>query len=228
MGEAASLTFVGLFGMGDGATLAALLECDGVVEHCVLRSQRVGFLSLHGGLEATTFEIAAEAARRSDASLYAVVQPEDLRWHLPSQRFDPTESLQLGAFCNHVTTAISLHGYGGLVAREERWTTVVVGGSDRVAAASLSEALRVALPQYTFVDDLDEIPVQYRGVHTANPVNRTRAGGVQLELPPRIRGNSPVWAETPRNDHGFVPVTETLVDVLAAFARDYVTDARSR
>src|SRR5438067_4983734 len=103
--------------MGDGATLTALLGCDGVSEHCVLRSRRVGFLSLHGGLEATTFEIASEAARRSDASLYAVVQPDELRWHLPSQRFDPSESPQLDAFCTHVTTAISLHGFGGLVDR---------------------------------------------------------------------------------------------------------------
>src|SRR3954471_7563240 len=111
-----------------GATLRGLLATAGVVEHCVLRSARVGFLSLHGGLEATTFEIASEAARRSGASLYAVVQPEDLRWHVPSQCFDPSESAQLDAFCAHVTTAISLHGYGGLVASDDRWTTVVIGG----------------------------------------------------------------------------------------------------
>ncbi len=205
--------------MGDGACLRALLECEGVVEHCELRSERVGFLSLHGGLEATTFEIAAEAARRSGASLYAVVQPGDLRWHVPSHSFDLADSPQLRAFCSHVDTAVSLHGYGGLVDSDERWTTVVIGGGNRVAAARLAESLRAALPDYTFVDDLDAIPAQYRGVHAANPVNRTRAGGVQLELPPRIRGNSPLWAETPRNEHNFVPVTETLCDQLAAFAR---------
>jgi phage replication-related protein YjqB (UPF0714/DUF867 family) len=207
--------------MGEGAapTLSGLLACDGVVEHCELRSPRVGFLSLHGGLEATTYEIASEAARRSGASLYAVVQPDDLRWHVPSQCFDPQESPHLDAFCAHVATAISLHGFGGVVDRPDRWTTVVLGGSDRVAARALGSALRAALPDYAFFDDLDDIPAQYRGVHSANPVNCTSAGGVQLELPPRIRGNSPVWADTPRNDHNFVPVTETLVETLATFAR---------
>src|ERR1700759_1084792 len=99
--------------MGEGATFSALLECPGVVEHCELRSPRVGFLSLHGGLEATTFEIATEAARRSGASLYAVVHPDGLKGHLPSQRFDLAESPRLEAFCAHVSTAISLHGFGG-------------------------------------------------------------------------------------------------------------------
>lgn len=205
--------------MGESSTLSELLGCEGVVEHCELRSSRVGFLSLHGGLEATTFEIAFEAARRSGASLYAVVQPDDLRWHVPSQRFAPEQSSRLDAFCAHVETAISLHGYGGLVDSDERWTTVVIGGGDRKAASRLAASLRAALPDYTFVDDLDAIPARYRGVHSANPVNRTRGGGVQLELSPRIRGNSPVWAETPRNEHNFVPVTETLVETLATFAR---------
>ncbi len=204
--------------MAHRPTLTALLGCDGVVEHCELRARGVGFISLHGGLEATTFEIASEAARRSGASLYAVVQPDDLRWHVPSQRFAAGTSPVLDAFCAHVASAISLHGYGGLVDSDHRWTSVVLGGSDREAASALANALRAALPEYTFVDDLEAIPPQYRGIHTANPVNRTRAGGVQLELPPRIRGNSPVWAETPRNAHGFVPVTETLVETLAAFA----------
>jgi phage replication-related protein YjqB (UPF0714/DUF867 family) len=205
--------------MGEAPTLTALLDCAGVVEHCELRSARVGFLSLHGGLEATTFEIASEAARRSGASLYAVVQPDELRWHVPSQCFDAGASPQLDAFCAHVTTAISLHGYGGLLDSDERWTTVVLGGHDRVAAVALAALLRTALPDYRFVDDLDAIPPQYRGVHAANPVNRTRAGGVQLELPPRIRGNSPIWTDTPRNEHNFVPVTETLVATLAQYAR---------
>src|SRR6478735_5634194 len=160
-----------------GATLSGLLACEGVLEHCELRSRRVGFLSLHGGLEATTFEIASEAARRSGASLYAVVQPDDLRWHVPSQCFDPEESEQLDAYCAHTSTAISLHGYGGVVDRDDRWTTVVLGGRDRHTATALAEALRDALPDYSFLDDLDEIPSRYRGVHSANPVNRTHAAG---------------------------------------------------
>ncbi len=203
---------------GEPDMLAALLASPGVVEHCELRSERVGFLSLHGGLEAATFEIAREAAQRSGASLYAVVQPEGLRWHVPSQRFDPEASARLGAFCRHVHTAISIHGFGGVRDSDERWKTVVLGGGDRRSARDLGAALRRTLEHYTFIDDLAEIPAAYRGVHTGNPVNRTRGSGVQLELPPRIRGNSPIWADAPRNAQGFVEHTEQLVAALAAFA----------
>ena len=54
-------------------------------------------------------------------------------------------------------------------------------------AAHLASALRVALPGYRWLDDLDHIPTTLRGVHPANPVNRPREQGVQIELPPRVR-----------------------------------------
>ena len=70
--------------------LGELLAHDGVEEHLVVAS-RVGFLALHGGsLERETDRIAREAAERSGASLYAVCQPDDLRWHVPSVRMDLT------------------------------------------------------------------------------------------------------------------------------------------
>ncbi|MFO1538695.1 MAG: replication protein, partial [Actinomycetota bacterium] len=37
------------------------------------------------------------------------------------------------------------------------------------------------------VDELDRIPRAMRGVDPRNPVNRSRGGGVQLELPHRAR-----------------------------------------
>ena len=40
---------------------------------------------------------------------------------------------------------------------------------------------------FTVVDDLEAIPRELRGVHPRNPVNRPSGGGVQLELPPRVR-----------------------------------------
>ena len=55
------------------------------------------------------------------------------------------------------------------------------------ARGRLALVLRDALPQDRFVDDLDVMPPKLRGVHPANPVNRPRHGGVQIELPPRIR-----------------------------------------
>ena len=84
-----------------------------------------------------------------------------------------------------------MHGYG----RDGMWTSLLLGGRDRALAQELGAALRPALAGYEVVDDLDAIPVDLRGLHAENPVNKVRAGGVQLELPPRVRGHSPVWAD---------------------------------
>jgi phage replication-related protein YjqB (UPF0714/DUF867 family) len=201
--------------------LRGLLESEGVHEHVELGS-RVGFLALHGGLERGTYEIAREASVRSGASLYAVVQPTTLRWHVPSAEYDPADSDALARFVEHVDVAISVHGYGGLRTSDDRWTTVLVGGSHRDLAQDLALRLRTALPDYTFLDDLDLIPDNLRGVHTGNPVNRVRDGGVQLELPPRVRGYGRWWDE--RDPEGpapgtLRPHTEALVVALADQAR---------
>jgi phage replication-related protein YjqB (UPF0714/DUF867 family) len=201
--------------------LPDLLAVEGVRE-CLHLDSRVGFLALHGGLERGTFEIAQEASRRSGASLYAVVQPADLRWHLPSSSYDPAHSDALAAFLDHVEVVVSVHGYGGLVTSDDRWTTVLVGGSDRALAARLAVSLRAALPGYTFLDDVDSMPARLRGVHPENPVNRVRGGGVQLELPPRVRGYGRYWDELGPDavvDGGLRPHTEALVGALADQAR---------
>ncbi len=162
---------------------ADLLRHPGVAEDLELRSP-LGFLALHGGsLERGTAEIAAAAADAAGASLYSVRQPEDLRWHVPSRLVDPRESDALATFLAHVDVAISIHGYG----RAGRWTSVLVGGANRAFATRAGETLRAALPGYEIVDDLDAIPSELRGLHPDNPVNRVRAGGIQLELPPRVR-----------------------------------------
>ncbi|MEY2436819.1 MAG: hypothetical protein QOF97_1655, partial [Acidimicrobiaceae bacterium] len=61
-------------------------------------------------------------------------------------------------------------------------------------AAHLAGALRAAIePQgYEVIDALEAIPAPLRGVHPANPVNLPPGGGVGLELPPRIRGTTPL------------------------------------
>ena len=198
-------------------SFAGLLASPGVEERCVLRS-RFGFLALHGGLERATAELATEAAQRAGASVYAVVQPPDLRWHVPSLRFDPGESPRLAAFLAHVEVVVSLHGYGGLRASDDRWTTVLVGGGNRVLAGEFAARMRVALPQYSWLDDVGAIPRSHAGVHPANPVNHPRGGGVQLELPPRLRGYGRYWATF--DGDGWPPHSAVLLDELAAFATD--------
>lgn len=188
---------------------ADLLASPGVEEILELRSN-VGFLAFHGGsLERQTDVIALDAAARAGASVYAVVQPPDLRWHIPSVDVSPDASPALHAFVEHVDVAVALHGYG----RDGLWTTLLLGGTNRALAEHLGAALDVALPDYEHVRDLDVIPADLRGLHPRNPVNLPRLGGVQVELPPRVRGTTPHWAgwEGP----GHCPPMEALVAALA-------------
>ena len=192
---------------------AELLRQPGVEEVLELRS-RFGFLAFHGGsLEEQTDSIAATAATSAGASLYAVVQPADLRWHVPSAEVDPAVSTALASFLDHVDVAIALHGYG----RRGWWTTLLAGGSNRELAAAVRRHLESALSGYEVIDDLDAIPQELRGLHPDNPVNRPRHGGVQLELPPRVRGLGQYWVDHPDE----VRPTPALVDALAAVAKTW-------
>jgi phage replication-related protein YjqB (UPF0714/DUF867 family) len=165
-----------------------LLAHPGVEEVCEIGSP-FGFMAFHGGnLEAVTDVIATRAAEASGASLYAVIQPPGLRWHIPSTRIDPTRSARLAMFLAHVDVAVAVHGYGA----EGFWTTLLLGGSNRGLATHIAAHLRPRLDGFDVVDDLDAIPVRLRGVHPDNPVNRPADGGVQLELPPRVRGTTPL------------------------------------
>ncbi len=186
---------------------ADLLSRPGVEEHVALRS-RFGFLALHGGLEQGTAEMAQAAAQASGASLYAVVQPDHLRWHLPAHRISAPDAPTLAAFLDHVDVVVSLHGY----LRHDLPSAVLVGGANRVLAAQLGARLRHTLPDFDVVDDLRRIPAELRGVHPHNPVNLSRGGGIQLELPHRVR----FAGRDPRRS-GRSPA-ETLVDTLVAFA----------
>jgi phage replication-related protein YjqB (UPF0714/DUF867 family) len=180
-----------------------LLRHPGVVEECELRSP-FGFLAIHGGsLERGTAEVAAEAAERAGASLYAVRQPEDLHWHIPSALVDPRRAPALNAFLEYVELVVSVHGYG----RKDHANVVLIGGRNRQLAARAAAVLRTTVPSHRFVDDMHAIPRTLRGVHVDNPVNRTRGGGIQLELPPTLR-----------NGDGAASDRDALVAALAALA----------
>lgn len=191
-----------------------LLAHPGVVEEVTLRS-RVGFLAFHGGnLERVTDVVAEQAAESAGASCYVVRQPADLRWHIPSTAVGTQRSEALDAFIDHVDVAISVHGYG----RAGQWTSILLGGTNRELAEHVAGRLWPALPDYEIVVELDRIPAALRGVHPDNPVNLPSGGGVQVELPPRVRGMGPVWAHW---DDGLAPPTRALVDALATAASTY-------
>ncbi|MCU1352454.1 MAG: hypothetical protein JWM05_1663 [Acidimicrobiales bacterium] len=167
---------------------AELLAMPGVVEDLELRS-RFGFMAFHGGsLEEVTDVVAAGAASASGASYYGVRQPADLQWHLPSIQVRPAASERLRQFLDHVEVVVAVHGFG----REGYFTSLLLGGANRPLAAHVAAALAVALPGYDVIDDLARIPRELRGLHRHNPVNLPSGGGVQLELPPRVRGTSPL------------------------------------
>lgn len=190
--------------------LGELLDHPGVEEVCELRSH-FGLLAFHGGsLEQGTDAIAVAAADRAGASLYAVRQPPDLRWHIPSIAIDPADSPKLTAFVDHVDLAVAIHGYG----RDGMWTTLLLGGRNRTLAAQLAVALRSRLGEdFTVVDTVPDIPDGLRGLHPRNPVNLPREQGVQLELPPRVRSGTGVPTYRPAYEAAIV---EALAEVAAA------------
>lgn len=165
--------------------LDRLLAHPGVREVSVLRGQ-AGVLALHGGIEEHTAEIADRAATVATASQYAVVQPDDLRWHVPSIEYDPRHSSRLRLFLQHVRLVVSVHGFG----RQGLEESVLVGGGNRTVAARIGAALR-AHTALRVIDDLEAIPTSLRGVHPRNPVNLPELGGVQLELSPQARRPEP-------------------------------------
>ncbi len=201
---------------------AALLATDGVQEVSELRG-RIGFMAFHGGgLEEMTDVIAAAAAERCDASYYGVLQPAHLDWHIPSHRVSPAESPRLAEFLDHVDTVITVHGFG----RAGLFTSLLLGGQNRDMATHVGHHLRARLPAYDVRTDIDTIPRDLRGLHHANPVNLPHRRGVQIELPPRVRGSSPLWADW--EGPGLVPHTEALIDGLADAAREWLRAPAAR
>ena len=208
--------------------LAELLTLPGIEEECILRSN-VGFMALHGGSQDRgTDQIARRAAEQTGASYYAIVQPNGLRVHLTSRLHDPDHSTHMRAFLEHVDVAISVHGFGrdgfalwfdpdrGLViepygpAMRGRQTGplrgIIVGGRN----GQLLERVRL-------------------GFHPANPVNLPSGHGVQIELPPGLRGIGE-FGETlvPRQDGIVGEVVAALVELATWAPESTLTTSVSR
>jgi phage replication-related protein YjqB (UPF0714/DUF867 family) len=174
-----------------------LLAKPGVVEAVDLRGP-IGFCAFHGGnLERVTEQIASEAAARSGSSFYAVIQPGGMRHHIPSALVDPAQSSKLAAFVEHCRFVIAIHGYG----RHGHFASLLCGGRNRELAGHVANHLRAALPAYESIDDVARIPQPLRGLHPDNPCNLPAGGGMQLELPPRVRGLTPLVQHWPAHDH---------------------------
>lgn len=148
-----------------------------------LLASELGVLAYHGGVEPGTLEVATTVARRTGASLYAVRQPELLRWHVASTAVDPAHCPNLTAFLGRVRVVLSIHGYRR---RSAPWE-ILLGGRNRDLAGAVAAALRAHCDDVVVVDTVEDIPPALRGLHPANPVNLPADAGVQIELPFRLR-----------------------------------------
>lgn len=202
---------------------AELLAHPEVEEVCVLRGharpreRRLGFMAYHGGgLEEMTEVVARRAADLAGASYYGVHQPLGMENHVPSIEVSPDVSGALRSFVDHVHTVITIHGFG----RMGYFASLLVGGQHRELAEHMGGHLRNHLPAYDVITDIELIPTDLRGLHPRNPVNLPPGRGVQIELPPRVRGSSPLWWDW--EGPGLTPHTDSLIRALAEAATTWV------
>lgn len=192
-------------------SFAECLAREGVSEY-VSCEGTFGLMAYHGGaLERATDVVAHEVALRTGSSLYAIHHPDD-QVHVPSTAIDAGASARLSAFLDHVTVAISLHGYG----REGLMRTVLLGGRNRDLAEHVAAELRSVLdPGFDVVSDLAAVPVDLAGQHPRNPVNLPQEAGVQIELPPVLRWNREhhAWCGMPG-----VPLTPAIEALIAGLS----------
>ena len=176
-----------------------------------------GFMAFHGGsLEQMTDVIAAAAAERAGASLLRRrAAARGFRWHLPSTEIDPAYSAaarRLPRPRRRGRRRARLRP-AGACSPPCCWA-----GSNRELAATSAPRCGAALARLRRRRRPRRASrVELRGLHPDNPVNRPRHGGVQLELPPRVRGLGPFWADF-RAEHGddaHPPHTEALIAALA-------------
>ncbi len=211
--------------------LAELLTLPGVREECVLRSN-VGFMALHGGSQDRgTDQIASRAAEQAGASYYTVVQPAELRVHLTSRRHNPEHSALFRAFLRHVDISISVHGYGrdgfalwidpdrGLVIepygpairgnQSGPLRGIILGGLNVDLLSAARQLLHKRFADYHVADGRVRL-----GFHPDNPVNLPSARGIQVELPPGLRGIGEFGEDpVPRHDGVVTEVVAALVEL---------------
>ena len=204
-----------------------LLDHPDIEERSVLRGHdspretRVGFMAYHGGgLEVMTEVIAQAAAERCNASYYGVHQPKGMELHVPSIEVSPEHSPTLRDFIDHIGTVVTIHGYG----RPGLYTSLLLGGRNRELASHIGSHLAEHLPVYEIITDLDAIPVELRGLHPQNPVNLPPLAGVQIELPPRVRGITPIFWDWEGPE--LSPHTAALVTALANAVGSWKTGNR--
>ena len=200
----------------------------------------VGFLALHGGSQDRgTDQLASWAAEQSGSSYYAIVQPSGLGVHLTSRLHNPDHSETLQSFLQHVEIAISVHGFGregfsvwvdperGLMiepygpALRGRQTGplrgIIVGGQNGDLLDAARRLLHDRFAGYHVADERVRL-----GFHPDNPVNLPSAHGIQIELPPGLRGIGDLGEQLVPSADGLVAEVVSALVELAESARDLI------
>jgi phage replication-related protein YjqB (UPF0714/DUF867 family) len=197
-------------------------------------------MALHGGSQDRgTDQLAYRAAEQSGASYYAIVQPSGLRVHLTSRLHDPDHSERLRSFLNHVEIAISVHGFGrdgfSLWVDPERGPVIepygpalrrrqtgplrgiIVGGQNEDMLDAARRLLQDRFAGYHVADERVRL-----GFHPDNPANLPSAHGIQIELPPGLRGIGDLGERLVPSTDGLVAEVVSALVELAELARDLV------
>ena len=198
----------------------------------------VGFLALHGGSQDRgTDQLASRAAEQSGSSYYAIVQPTGLRVHLTSRLHNPDHSETLQSFLQHVEIAISVHGFGregfSVWVDPERGPVIepygpalrgrqtgplrgiIVGGLNGDMVDSARRLLHDRFAGYHVADERVRL-----GFHPDNPANLPSAHGIQIELPPGLRGIGDLGEQLVPSADGLVTEVVAALVELAESARD--------
>ena len=184
--------------------------------------------------------------QRTGASYYAIVQPPGRRVHLTSRLHDPACSANLRAFLDHVSVAISVHGFGrdgfalwldpdrGLIVEpygpsiRGRQTGplrgIIVGGLNAQLHGVARSLFHGRFEGYHVADERVRL-----GFHPQNPVNLPSSHGVQIELPPGLRGIGDFGEELIPRQNGLVTqVVAALVELATRAAELVSTTSESR
>jgi phage replication-related protein YjqB (UPF0714/DUF867 family) len=195
-------------------------------------------MALHGGSQDRgTDHLARQAALEAGASYYAIVQPDHVRVHLTSRLHDPQQSERMQAFLQHVDIAISVHGFGrdgfcfwidpgrgpiidlyGPALRGSQTGPlrgIILGGRNAELLEAARELFHDRFPGFRLADQRVRL-----GFHPDNPVNLPAAHGLQVELPPGLRGIGDFGEHlTPRADTVVSEVIAALVALAGRAAR---------
>ena len=162
-----------------------VLKHKGVKEYSDKKG-RVGILAVHGGrLDYGTEQITNYIHEKTPASMYVMSSRRgNVKKHrVASTKIAHTHSDHLNGVVSHSKYNISIHGHN----RKGDAKTVYIGGENSYMRKKIAERLRETLPdEYLIEYNVKKMPRNVRGTGR-NVVNRSKEGGVQVELPRELR-----------------------------------------